>query len=1509
MVAVSSDLNLLFGMLALQLDFITKDQLLAGLHAWLLDKSQSIGDILVAQKVLNQDRRQLLGTLVQKHLDAHDNDVHQSLAALSTRNSAHDSLGELNDDDIHATINHVKELRAAKPDMYGTVAPEFDATAVRFRILRPHAEGGLGVVYVARDEEIGREVALKEIQSHRAHEPDSRARFILEAEITGGLEHPGIVPVYGLGHYPDGRPYYAMRFIRGESLKEATDRYHAGARSQSPTERQHALRHLLRRFIDVCNAIEYAHCKGVLHRDLKPGNIMLGKFGETLVVDWGLAKATGKTEVHFSAENSEAPLAPTSGSGATPTLMGCAVGTPAFMSPEQAAGRLDLLGPASDIYSLGATLYFVLTGKPAFAQKSFPQIAEKVQRGEFCRPRQVDAKVPAALEAVCLKAMALNPKDRYATADALRQDVDNWIEDVPVSAWREPLRARARRWLNRHRVAAGMGAAAIAMAIVSLAIATVFLSKINDELVDAHANETRERRRAEDHVVALFMERGQQAAQQDDRFLAALGYVEAIAREADPNKQQRHRTMLAALLDGTPMLEWMAELKAPIRHASFSPDGKRIVVAGADGVARLLRRDDGVLVGESMVHNGPITCTAFSPDGKSVATASADRTARIWDSESGRPITEPILHPGSVAQVQFDQTGKKLLTASASSAPLLWDASTGRALFDKTQPIRTPGGEGNGAAPLILEPGQPTLLQAEFVGDQIATLSDASVLRIVSTSNPYGVPLFDERIHPRAIHFCFDGERKALFVACENGDVRMLIDLDGASAPKDTILLHQHDDGATVVAVSPNGKRLASGGSNRNGVLGPTPIIPLVAPTPEKQSRMSQSAQEFAFAESGPQATSGPSPVDPPKTAQSSSDKPPAKIEMESPKVAPKGPEIPPPSGVKAPPTKGNLKVNPPITSDPKIPSQPKRSDPPPLARPIVGQPPKDNPPLRFSPKVTPGMPPKVIGPPVTKPLSTAPIKSPVLKPPAGQPNIPNALSAPPPSQPPAPVQPPSPVPGPAAAQSDGVFRSSFRPGEHPWRAPGTRSARDDHLLPHNHAVHRVAFDRRGQYLLTASEDQTARIWNADSGEPVTPPLRHDAAVRFAAWSPDSACILTCGEDGRVRLWSIRQLSTSPSIARHQSEVNVVAFTKSGDKYIAATDDGSVTLRDVRTGEPVGPVYKHPDIVWMALFDKSERRIATCCLDRNIRIWNIGNAEPKSVIPLGGGVVDMVLSGDGQMLLVGCDDGALSLIDLETGKPLLERREGDADKAGNLKSEYQGRLRVAIDATASRFISGGMGRIIKIWDARTGAVLRQVTTDNRAIHDLKMSPDGRRCVAAGTDGARVYDLDTGRPLTPPMRQSGNIYAAVFSPDGSKIATAGSDGVARIWDSATGRPLSPPLHHERYVHAVRFSGNGNLLLTACATYARVWDVASGEPLSPPFRHGGDEVPSAAINAAGTRVVTAGRDGTSRIWPLPAPDSRSIDDLRADVSRLACLYYSSGCQLMPASEVEPVAATNP
>ncbi|MEM1228324.1 MAG: serine/threonine-protein kinase [Planctomycetota bacterium] len=378
---------------------------------------------------------------------------------------------------------------ASSPLRVGEVAPlsrgplESGTRPDRFLKGKAHARGGLGEVFVALDAELNRQVALKQIQQQFATDEFSRRRFMFEAEITGRLEHPGIVPVYGMGLDARGEPYYAMRFIQGMSLERAIQDAHGKG---GPTQRLWSgaaesyldLRRLLSRFMDVCQTIGFAHSRNVIHRDIKPDNIMLGSYGETLVVDWGLARKLD-------------PKTPSKSRKPGNSSQRMIEGTPAFMSPEQAVGDLDGITTASDVYSLGATLYCILTGHPAVMttrhdgrRRSVHEVLEIVRKGDVPSPRQIDPSIPKSLEAICMRAMSHRPSERYQTAQQLAAEVERWMADEPVDAYRESWLQRSRRWIKRHQAMAASLLAIVMVSAMGLMIFSIVLRGKNTQLAN-----------------------------------------------------------------------------------------------------------------------------------------------------------------------------------------------------------------------------------------------------------------------------------------------------------------------------------------------------------------------------------------------------------------------------------------------------------------------------------------------------------------------------------------------------------------------------------------------------------------------------------------------------------------------------------------------------------------------------------------------------------------------------------------------------------------------------------------------------------------------------------------------------------------------------------------------------------------------------------------------------------------------------------------------------------------
>ena len=308
------------------------------------------------------------------------------------------------------------------------------------RVLRVHQRGGMGRILVGYDQYLKREVAIKELHPDVAEDESIVRRFIGEAEITAQLEHPGVVPIHRIGQGADGLPYYTMKMIKGDTLQEAIKAYH---RKPSKLE----LLNLVRRLVSVSKTMAFAHSKGVIHRDLKPANIMLGEHGETLVMDWGLAKPynQGIEDTYVSVINQTRQTRPEL------TMVGAIVGTPAFMSPEQANAEDGMIGPLSDVFSLGTVLYYLLAGQTAFSGRSTQEVLSKVRACNPTPPSQVKPNVPHGLEVICLKAMAKSPENRYQGAAEFADDLCRWLDDEPISAEDDSFSTKILRRVFRPR--------------------------------------------------------------------------------------------------------------------------------------------------------------------------------------------------------------------------------------------------------------------------------------------------------------------------------------------------------------------------------------------------------------------------------------------------------------------------------------------------------------------------------------------------------------------------------------------------------------------------------------------------------------------------------------------------------------------------------------------------------------------------------------------------------------------------------------------------------------------------------------------------------------------------------------------------------------------------------------------------------------------------------------------------------------------------------------------------
>ena len=463
---------------------LTADQFSEVLRELSIDPRASIESVLVSRIGLSQEK---VSALIASTADQHGNASTEMFTVPGTPARAAEGGGQPSrgGDGVLAETYDSRPARST-PAMSadgisgataeGTRREDQLDSQIRYQVKREVGRGGLGRVVLARDTYLGRDVAIKQLLDTSQASLERIERFFVEAQITGHLEHPGIVPVHALGANAEGQPFYSMKLIKGKTLADLIEEFHRlDLDDKSYITRYHDL---ARSLVDVCYAVAFAHDHGVIHRDIKPQNIMVGDFGETVLVDWGLAKAVRDGELRRRQQEAVDQISNSTMSWSSQifaagnlreeTREGTVLGTVAYMSPEQARGAGESLDHRADIFSLGATLYAILTGRQPYSGRG-AELLENVRMGQFVAPRELNPSTPAAVEAICLKAMAFSPDDRYPSALAFAEDLNRWIDGEPVSVYPEPWYDRTSRWLRRHRTFTVATAASIAVLLMALA--------------------------------------------------------------------------------------------------------------------------------------------------------------------------------------------------------------------------------------------------------------------------------------------------------------------------------------------------------------------------------------------------------------------------------------------------------------------------------------------------------------------------------------------------------------------------------------------------------------------------------------------------------------------------------------------------------------------------------------------------------------------------------------------------------------------------------------------------------------------------------------------------------------------------------------------------------------------------------------------------------------------------------------------------------------------------------
>ena len=980
----------------------------------------------------------------------------------------------------------------------------------KFELIEVVGRGAFGTVYRARDTQLQRMVAVKVPRSGQLTSQEDEDRFVREARNAAQLQHSGIVPVYEVGR-GDAFPYIVSEFVEGHTLADAL------------TARRFGFRESAQLIAQIGAALEHAHAQGVVHRDLKPSNIMLTPDGASRVMDFGLAKRDAG-EI-------------------TMTIEGQVLGTPAYMSPEQASGQAHHVDGRSDVYSMGVILFELLTGELPFRGNQ-RMILQQVMHNEPRSPRSLNDRIPRDLETICLTAMAKELGRRYQSAQAMTDDLTRYLAGEPITA--RPLGRidRTWRWCRRNSMVAGLSAAVASALLLGTIISAYFAAHAiaQKALADEKTNEVLAEKARADQMADEALASARAAQQQKESIrrllyrsnmnlaqgawgMANIPFVRELLRQAEPQGREQDLRgwewyYQRRLCEGD--LRTLSGHSRGVLSVAFQPDGRRLATASDDGTAKLWDAETGIEL-RRFQHTGSVSSVIFSPNGRRLVTGSHDCTVKLWDAETGAEI-RTFQHASPVLSVAFRPDGKRLATGSSDQTVKLWDAETG-------EQFRAIQGHNGIVHSVAFSPDGGRLASASE--DGTAILSDGEI----------GRDLFTLQAHASTVSsVAFSPDSRRLATGSHDHTAKLWDTKTG----KELRTLDGHTADVCSVGFSPDGQWLATASADRT--------VKLWDVESGKELRAVQghvnSVLSVAFSPDGLQV------------ATASEDKTAKLWDVETRMQGFQG-QSSLASSVAFSPDSRRLAT---VDADRAV----KLWNTETLAElhtfdthssPVSS--------ITFSPD--------------GRNLATASADRTVK---LWNAETGKELHT-------------------FQGHTDSVTDVAFSPdgrllattsADRTVKLWNVETGKELHTFQgHSDSVANVAFSPDGRLLATASADRTGKLWNVETGKELHTFQGHSDSVANVAFSPDGRLLATASADRTVKLWNVETGSELHKFQPLTSPVLSVAFSPDGQRLVTASADRIVKLWDLQlglelfsiAGNGAGRVSFSPDGRWLAMGGRS----------------------------------------------------------------------------------------------------------------------------------------------------------------------------------------------------------------------------------------------------------------------------------------------------------------------------------